>query len=652
MKLAGTWLEGATEALRPPPREGLADYLDRYYYLSQASSAHPGKWRTRPEQEEILNAMGDASTSEVTVIKSARVGMTLMVLGGLMRWIDVDPRSILAVFPTVGDGEKWAKQFLANMVRDNPRVRGKVGDESKERDRTILSKSFPGGQLTIVGANSGASFRMLSCGVVLSDEVDAYPPSAGTEGDPVTLAEKRSADFWDAKRIRVSTPLFAGQSRIEQLFLAGDQRRRHVPCPHCGHLDILVFSRAKSTGQGEYRGHWMKWPDGEPDKAHFVCRGNGCIIEEKDKLQMLRGGRWIADAPFRGHASFHIWAAYSTSAAASWATIAREWLEARARAGQLQVFVNTVLGETWVEQGDAPEWEHLYARRQSYEIGTVPSGVVFLTCGVDVQRDRFVYEVVGWDRRKRSWSIEAGELHGDTANAETYKQLDALLNRRFPRTTAARRGNDDDVYSGAGLAIARLAIDSGDGSRTQDVYNWGRQYPLTRVMACKGMGQKAKVLVSSPRPVDVKRSGKVISHGYKYWPIGDWVGKEELYGWLGLLDDEPKKPAGWCTFPHHPPEYFRQLTAEHRVTVRDKKGFVKREWRIKPGRENHWLDARVLARAAASAEGLDRVVVNDDASPPASPDVLKPAAKRITKQRAAQPAGGWMARRGGYSGRR
>jgi phage terminase large subunit GpA-like protein len=628
--------------------------MDRHYVLSPESSASPGKWRTRPDQREIVDAIGDMSIREVTLMKSARYGATLIKCGALMRWIDADPRTILMVQPTVKGGEAWSKKFLAAMIRDNPRLTGKIGDGTKQRDRTILSKDFPGGTLTIVGANSGAGFRMLSCNVILRDEVDAYPPSAGTDGDPSKLAEKRSADYWDAHLVSISTPKIAGQSRIEQMFLDGDQRRYHVPCPQCEHVDILVFSRKKSTGQGEFRGHYMQWPEGEPEKAFFVCRKNGCVIEERGKRWMMENGQWIADAEFKGHASFHVWAAYSTSAAASWGQIAKEWLEAQGKPDQLQVFVNTVLGETWVEQGDAPDWEHLYARRQPYRRGTVPDGVRFLTCGVDVQRDRFYYEVVGWDLRKRSWSIDAGELFGDTADQKSYRMLDQLLAASYPRTLTESSTANLARLTPA-LPIARLAIDSGDGSRTHDVYDWVRRYPVTRVMACRGGGPDVYAMVKSPRAVDVKRSGRVIKGGCRVWTTGTHVAKKELYGWLGLRDGGGPKPNGWCTFPEYEPEYFKQLTAEHLVTTKNKKGFTVREWKIKPGRENHYLDARILARVAAYAEGLDRVALpSEQANADSTQGAPEPARAQARKPRPKQPRkqGGFMGRRGGYAGRR
>jgi phage terminase large subunit GpA-like protein len=241
----------------------------------------------------------------------------------------------------------------------------------------------------------------------------------------------------------------------------------------------------------------------------------------------------------------------------------------------------------------------LYDRREAYAVGTCPAGVVFLTAGVDVQKDRLVYEVVGWGRGKRSWSIDAGVLHGETADQDhgPWGQLDALLGRTFRH----------DV--GADLTITTLAIDSGFATNT--VYNWARHYPMSRVIAVKGV-PGGHVLVGTPSRIDVSVSGKKMRRGYKVWPVAPHVAKAELYGWLALpaLTDEQRaagaeEPPGFCHFPQHGETFFSQLTAEQLITSRTKRGVVF-SWEVIPGRENHWLDARVYARAAAAVAGIDR----------------------------------------------
>jgi phage terminase large subunit GpA-like protein len=83
--------------------------------------------------------------------------------------------------------------------------------------------------------------------VIIFDEVDAYPPSAGNDGDPIELGTKRAEYYWDRKILAGSTPLIAGASRIEQRFNEGDQRRFYVPCPHCDHFDTSSSRSARAA---------------------------------------------------------------------------------------------------------------------------------------------------------------------------------------------------------------------------------------------------------------------------------------------------------------------------------------------------------------------------------------------------------------------
>ena len=480
---------------------------------------------------------------------------------------------------------------------------------------------------------------------MLFDEVDGYPPSAGSEGDQIKLGIRRTEYYWDRKIIVGSTPLVAGNSRITEMFEAGDQRRYYVPCPQCGHMDFLSFREQE-------RGHFMRWPDGKPGEAFFVCRKNGCVIEHQQKRDMVAAGEWRAEVPFRGHASFHIWAAYSFSPNATWGQLAEEFVEAKKGGPEkLKTFVNTVLGETWVEKGEAPDWQRVFLRRERYPIATVPVKALLLTAGVDVQRDRLVWEVVAWGDDKASWSVDAGVIPGDTSKEGAdgpWPKLDELLDRTWP-------GPEGEDYR-----IRLLAIDS--GFNTQMVYNWARGKPMNRVIACKGVST-AKTLIGSPSPVDVTVRGKKMARGYKVWPVGIDIAKSEFYGLLRLelpTGEGGDPPPGYCHFPEHGEDYFKQLTAEHLVSTVNRRGFRVYEWQVLPGRENHFLDCRVYARAAAALAGLDRHaagrrMAQSAPRPPPAPkpqDQVQAPAAPPPEPRAAQasrpPArAGWLGRGGG-----
>jgi phage terminase large subunit GpA-like protein len=592
-------------AWRPPPKLSLSEWADQYFYLSPESAAEPGRWHTLPYQKGIMDAFTDPAVTYIWVMKSARVGYTKILDAGIGYSIHQDPCPQLVVQPTIDDAKGFSKEEVAPMIRDCPVLSGIVHDDPdaengpKDSGNTMLHKKYPGGVLSLVGANSGAGFRRVSRKRVFFDEVDAYPPSAGSDGDQIKLGIKRSEYYWDRKVMGGSTPLVAGSSRIEKLFKDGDQRRYYVPCPHCEHMDYLVFRRPES-GQP---GHWMQFDPDMPEHAHFVCSSCDEAIEHKHKRSMVERGEWRAHAPFSNTASFHIWTAYSYSPNATWADIAKEFLDANSKGPEeLKTFVNTWLGETWVEKGDAPEWKRLHNQRETYQIGTVPAGVICLTAGVDVQKDRWVYEIVGWGTDKQSWSIDYGVIPGDTSNDADWLKLDQLLDRVIPGPL------------GEHWVVRMMAVDS--GFNTQMVYNYARAR-VGRVVAVKGV-DSLQSMVASPTPVDVTTGGKRIARGCKMWPVGSSVIKSELYGRLRLPVPETGHPypSGFCHFPEYGEDYFKQLTAEQLVTQTTKDGYQKRVWQLLPGRENHALDARVYNRAAASVLGLDRMAPKVQPSQP------------------------------------
>lgn len=594
--MTARWLDGTEEALRPPERIPLSQWADKHFRLSPESAAEPGRWRTLPYQRGIMDAITDPAVERVSMMKSARVGYTKMINAAVAYFIVADPCPIHVVQPTVEDAQGYSKEEIAPMLRDVRVLDGVVSDV-RSKDQTVLLKGFPGGVLEMVGANSGRGFRRRSRRVMIFDEVDGYPASAGSEGDPVALGIRRTEYYWNRKILAGSTPLVAGASRIEDLYKQGDQRRYYVPCPHCGHMDFLRFRKREGDDE-ESRGHRMKWDENRPDTARFVCSGCASDIDESHKRAMIDAGEWRADAPFAGHASFHIWAAYSLSPNATWSQLVAEFIEACKRTETLRTFVNTALGETWKEQGDAPAWKALYERREAYAIGTVPDGAIALTSGVDVQKDRLMVEVVAWDADKRSTSVEIYVFLGDTSLDEgdprsPWGKLTELLNHTF-------LGENGVQYT-----IAMMAIDS--GYNTNAVYNYCRSKQPTRVIAVKGIAD-ARVLIGIPTKVDITVSGRRMQRGFQMYPVGVGIAKTELYGWLGLAIVGGVAPPGYCRFPEYDEEYFKQLTAEHLVTVINRRTRrATREWHVQPNRENHYLDARIYARAAVALLGLDRL---------------------------------------------
>ncbi|MGA1718783.1 MAG: terminase gpA endonuclease subunit, partial [Aquiluna sp.] len=329
----------AWKAFKPPEKLTLSEWADRYAFLSAESSAEGGRWHTLPYQKGIMDAITDPKVEQVTVMKSARVGYSKILNHTIAFHIHQDPCPIMLVQPTIEDAQGYSKEEIAPMLRDTPCLRGLVS-ESKAKDgaNTILQKQFPGGTLSMVGANSPRGFRRVSRRVVLFDEVDGYPLSAGAEGDQIKLGIRRTEYYWNRTIVAGSTPTVKDFSRVERMFLQTDQRRYFVPCPDCGHMQYLKWPN-------------IKWRDGDPETASYCCEKCGVWIPHSKKRWMVERGEWRPTAPGNGrHVGFHIWAAYSYSPNATWPNLVEEFLDAKNDAEQLKTFVNTVLGETWEDE--------------------------------------------------------------------------------------------------------------------------------------------------------------------------------------------------------------------------------------------------------------------------------------------------------------
>jgi phage terminase large subunit GpA-like protein len=559
----------AARGLMPPPRLTVSEWADAYRMLSPETCPEPGQWSTArvPYMREVMDVVNDPLIEEIAFMSSSQVSKTECTNNIIGYFIDQDPCPILYVLPTVEMAQDWSKERLAPMLRDTPCLRGKVREvRAKSDNSTLLRKSFPGGHLSVVGANAPSGLAARPIRVVICDEVDRFPPSAGHEGDPVNLAFARTKNFWNRKKIIFSTPTIKGISRIEPAYDASDKRRFYVPCVHCGHFQVLRFPQLKwdKNDAGDY----------DPKTTRYICEKCEASMTDMDKPKFLRRGEWRAENPSVGAVGFRINELYSPWV--RWADIVKGFLECKKRPETLKTWVNQTLGETWEQKGDSIESEEVYKRCEDYPEnaeGTrlCPVGVCVITAGVDVQENRLEVEFVGWGRHEESWSMEYAFVAGDTAQPAIWDQLDLLLSRRFEHVL------------GTTLQVAAVFVDS--GFRTADVYRFVKPRRDRRVWASKGIAGWGRPLLG--RPSSNNRARVML------WPLGVDSLKETVFARLNIKGEGP----GFCHFPRgYDHEFFAQLTAERIVPV-DRHGFSGRCWE-KMRTRNEALDCRVLAYAA------------------------------------------------------
>lgn len=562
------------DGLRPDPDYTVSSWADANRMLSQKASAEPGRWRTErtPYLKDIMDELSPSSPAQrVVFMAGAQVGKSETGNNWLGFVIHHAPGPMLLVQPTVDTAKRFSKQRLAPMIEESPVLRERIADnKSRDASNSMMTKEFPGGVLLVAGANSASGLRSMPIRYLFMDEVDAYPLDVDGEGDPIQLAEKRTTTFARRKVFMSSTPTVKDVSRIEREFLLSDQRRYHVPCPHCGHMQWLKWSN-------------LKWDHDDPHTAAYACEDCGTLIEERHKTDMLNAGEWRATAPGDGRTvGFHLSSLYSPLGWKSWAEIVAEFLQAKGDAPLLKTFVNTVLGETWEDDYAAKIGAgELQQRVEFYQPGIAPARVLCVTAGVDVQDNRLAVSLYGWGREEECWLIDHMEIYGDPAQPKVWQQLDEAVLKPVPHELAEP------------IKVSAVAIDSG-GHFTNEVYAYARERRKQSVFAIKGQSQRGKPPIGKATKVDLNWKGQKLSKSAEVYPVGSDTIKSTVFARLKLNEPGP----GYIHFHAEAgAEYFEQLTAEKQIT-RYVKGFPVREWVKKSGARNEALDCKVYAYAA------------------------------------------------------
>ena len=597
--IAEAWRDGLT----PDPLLSVSEWADQYRMLSGKSASEPGQWRTArtPYLKEIMDCLSPTSPVErVVFMKGAQVGGTECGNNWIGYVIHLAPGPMMAVAPTVEMAKRNSKQRIDPLIEESPTLSTLIAPaRARDSGNTILGKEFRGGVLVMTGANSAVGLRSMPVRYLFLDEVDGYPVDVDGEGNAISLAEARTRTFARRKIFIVSTPTVSGASAIEREYEASDQRRFFVPCPHCNHLQWLRFEQLR----------WERSETGSrPETAAYVCESCATPIAEHHKTWMLGQGQWrsvleTADGELpvvRKTAGFHLSSLYSPIGWRSWADIALAWESAISKetgsVAAIKTFKNTELGETWVEEGEAPDWQRLLERREDYRMGTVPQGALLLTAGADVQKDRIEVSVWGFGRGKESWLVEHRVLMGDTARAEVWTALGSMLRESWTHA------------SGVQMSLTRIALDT--GFATQEAYAFVRSMRDARLMAIKGVARGA-ALVGSPTAVDANVNGRKLRRGMKLFTVVGGIAKLEFYNNLRKGADVEEDgvtlryPPGFVHLPKVDAEFVQQLCAEQLVSRRDRNGFQHREWQ-KMRERNEALDCYVYARASASVAGLNR----------------------------------------------
>lgn len=623
----------ALQAMRPPPRLTVNEWAERNRVVARGTSPEAGRWRSKPYQAPVLDAISDPRNEAVLFVAASQGGgKTEILLNAIGYFVDADPCPQLIVTANVEMAEALSKDRLAPMIRETPSLAAKIKDpRSRDSGNTIRHKEFAGGHSTLVGSNSPSGLAMRPVRFLGCDEIDRWAQSAGTEGNPRAIAEARTTAFWNAVKLYVTSPGMKKTSESWALWQESDQREWMVPCPDCGHEQRLTWAHVhcEKNELGAY----------DTRTAVYGCMQCGSAWTDAQRWKASARGRYVAMAPFTGTAGFRLPALAVIGRRLE--EIFKKWLRAQGNPEKQKAFDNTVLTEWWEDETDSlPDEVELAKRRESWiEVvggAQVPRGVAVITLGCDVQKDRLEYEIVGWGRGEESYSLRYDRIYGDPkTNASVLADLDRVLLTSFT------------LPGGSPIWIRAAGIDT--GAWAQVMYKFceprlRRPLPDGRsqfVFGLKGRTNEPGRPVWPPTPSDPKNRKRRIAKT-NLWIVGVDAAKDQVVGRLGIAPPVDEQGVivpdfrlpGYCHFPQNRGiGWFEGLLAEHAVT-RNKNGRAVRSWEpIEDGVVNEPLDARVYAYAALCGVqsppfllDLEREVRRVEALMPAVTAVTSPAA--------------------------
>ncbi len=609
--ILSVYISSFISGLRPEKKYTVTEWANAFRYLSSKASAEAGKYSSSrtPYLIEIMDSLtSNNGINEVVWMAGAQVGKTESGNNWLGYIVDISPASTMIVQPTVDIAKKFSKQRIATMFDETPALKIKIKPaRSRDSGNTVLVKEFEGGMFNIVGANSAAGLRSIPVRNLFFDETDAYTLDADGEGDPIELARKRTNTFGNKKKIfYTSTPKDKETSAIEREFLKGDQRKYFIPCPHCNGKQELIFYNLK----------YKKYKHNErkviPESVYYECMFCKKEIKEHHKTKFLELGEWIPQNPNSEHKttrSYHLNSLYSPIGWKSWESICDDHLESQKDNFKLKAFVNTILAETWESKGTKVNYLDLIDRQEEYKFFEVNKKAIFITAGIDIQKDRLAVIITAWGEDEECWIIGYFEILGNPAEDEVFIELDKLIRRPFKHST------------GIDLYIRKAAFDTG-GHFTQRVYDFVKKNS-DKYIGIKGSSNHLNSVITSKPNKD------------GIFLIGTEITKEELYSRLNLKDEGDR----YVHFSKDlDEEFFKMLTAEKMVT-KILKGMPRNEW-VKFHTRNEALDCFVYSYACAYHLGIKRMdykalykqIIGEDETDKFLEEVKETESEKIQKQ--------------------
>lgn len=599
--------------LCPPEQLTVSEWAERYRILDARSSAMPGAWSNSvtPYLVGIMDEFNNYATEEIIFCKPTQVGGTEALQNMIGYIVMQDPSPTMIVYPTDILAKSVSENRLQPMLRAIPEIRKKFDENSQ-----LLELQFEGMYLSLAGSNSPSGLASKPIRILMLDEVDKYPGASNKEADPIKLAKERTKTFHNKKIYITSTPTIKTGHIWKAKENADIEKHFFVPCPHCGEYIELKFQN-------------IHFPDDErlsyadrAELATYVCQECGCVITDNDKHNMLRLGEWrVVRHSTKYVRTVAFWINTLYSPFIRWADIAKEFLFSKDDPEEFQNFTNSWLAEPWEDTKLKTNADLVMERQTNLTEFIVPSWGKMLTGGVDVQETSLYWTIRAWGDFLTSQNIAHGQ-------ALSFEEVDSAMNLEYM------------TEDGVPMIVRLCLVDSGD--QTDDVYDFcalHSDYTLPAKGSSHAQLSNYKLSRINKEGSDAYGMTLVLVDGDKY--------KDMIAGRMR----KPNGKGSWMVYEGCDYEYATQVTAEHKVNVKQN-GVVKKKWQLKHSHgENHYLDTEVYAMAAADILGVRTLHLQTEKVPDRKADASEQSPE-TAEEAWIKANDDWIKEGGGYGNHR
>lgn len=548
-----------------------------------------GQWSNEvtPYLTEPMDCLVDPTINELILCTAPQVGKSQVGFNFLCYAIDQDPSDFMIVYPDEKTMRRTAKRKIFPMLRASPVIANQLPGSAQEE--TIFNVNFKNGMdLYLVWATSASELASESIKYLIFDETDKYPSFSGREADPISLGKIRTNTYGDdAKILYLSTPTTETGAISRAMAKTADQIRHFMAvCPYCGAAQQMTFGS-------------IRWPENVRDPrvilrkklAWYECVHCQAKWNDHDRDQAVKHGYWEPDQEVDKPRAvgFHLPSWYSPFVSLS--KISADFLIAeQARnvdtseyLAKRYIFVTQHEAKPWKEKKRSADLEELRSYLTDYPGKQAPAGTVALTCGIDMQKDYFLYSVRACGRFQED-SEQWQTLTIDYGRIETWTDLQEFITK----TTYPIAGSNKKML------IYRIALDTGGGqsvestmTRTEESYLFLSKFPPGRVFGTKGASKKPSRSITVSRVDALPHSGQTIRSQVLY--LLDTGAFKDLF-WERVEDGSHAFAADIGG------DYLQQLLAEEKVLERGK--YI---WKQRGGQANHFFDCEMMHEAMNSS---------------------------------------------------